>query len=143
MQTVAKARRTPYVMPLVSRSTLFGEPWDPSRECWTLTRDDGKGKLHIGFVPWLPFTACPHRFTVDAHRLVAEWMPFPKWGDSSITTRLCRSCLRQPGRPWEMLLPSGFAPPADKMQALVIADWWEERGEDARATCIRSWVNRS
>lgn len=134
---------TDKVMPLVPRHTLFDEPWDTSRECWTVTRDDGKGQIHIGYVPWLFRTVCPSRMICEPARYVWEWMPFPRWGESSNNwVRLCKHCYRQPVRPWEFLLPSGFSPPVTRDEAGVIADWWEENpaeGSQAKAECIRSW----
>lgn len=142
MAETTKFRREPALQPLRQRPILGDKQFDPTRECWTITRDDGRGKIHIAYVPWLPLTACHHRFIIEPHRLVAEWMRVPLWGNDA-PVKFCTTCRhRVPSLPWEYLLPSGWKPPTDREEAGVIADWWFERGEEARADAIRSWIEK-
>lgn len=139
----------PALMPL-KRRPLLERPFDASRECWTLTRDDGRGKIHVAYVPWWGNTACQHRLYIEPHRLVAEWMRFPVWGHMSYfqqhaddRANFCATCRSQvPSLPWEFLLPDGWTPPTNRDEAGVIADWWEERGELHRCEAIRSWIEK-
>lgn len=134
----------PALIPLQQRPLLGSNQYDPTRECWTLTRDDGLGKIHVAYAPWLSLTLCHHHLVIEPHRLIAEWMAFPVWGQDHVNLhRFCATCRKAvPSLPWEMLLPDCFDPPTCRDEAAVIADWWEERGEQVRSEAIRYWIEK-
>lgn len=129
------------VMPFPD-SPFLDNWWNDSQECWTLRRDDGKGKIHVAYVPWSNRLHCHHSILVSGLRLIAEWMPYPIYGPPGFGSdrSACLTCKRNtPTLPWDGLLPPNFPPPREREDAAVIADWWEEFDIN-KSNLIRSWV---
>ena len=131
-----------HVIPLDQSKDLFGNTPSAETHTWTVRRIPN-GKIHATYYPWgryvwhiapqharfhVPQPWC--RCTLLTADVAVEWM-----GMKSVTCWHCRSV--RPGTPLEFLLPPGFPVFTEREELGPAADYWEERGEQARARALR------
>jgi len=126
---------------IVSRDQLrlaWDDYADGRYESWILRRSDRLGKVHVAYGPWTTSSPCgsgraTNIFTpIDA--LVFQWVVLPRQ-DGTTPAIYCRHCRYK--RPWRYLLPDKWRPPETVEDCLVIADFWEEIGEEKKAASVR------